>query len=150
MRRSSNIIVSRLRVTVEFHQVDMMKVVHNAQYLFWFEKGRLDIIERFISVSWAAANDIAVPVVMNRLEYMYPAVFGDELVVTTRHEIVPEWTGRFSFDHSISNAKTKVELCRGISDVTVMNMSSRRVMKELPVEAWERYRQYRQSSALRG
>jgi YbgC/YbaW family acyl-CoA thioester hydrolase len=141
MGRSKEVMVSRLRVQVEFHQVDMMQVVHNAQYLNWFEKGRLDIIERFISVPWAGANDIAVPVVMNHLEYLYPAAFGDELVLTTRHPIVSKWTGRFSFVHSISNAKTKMELCRGSSDVTVMNLSSRRVLKELPAEVWERYQQ---------
>ncbi len=140
MVASTDILISRLRVAVEFHQVDMMQVVHNAQYLYWFDKGRLDIIERFIAVPWAKDNDLAAAVVMNRLEYLHPAEFGDELVVTTKHRLIPEWTGRFSFEHSVSNAKTKVELCRGNSDVTMMSLSSRRVLKELPAEAWERYR----------
>lgn len=139
LSRTKRRIVTRTPVTVEFHHVDMMQVVHNAQYFKWFEKGRLAIVEQFISVHWAAAVGIAMPVVKNYCEYLYPAVFGDELVVTTRHTLQDRWTGRFSFDHSISNRKTKAELCRGNSDVTVTDLSGRRVLKELPPEAWARY-----------
>lgn len=117
----------------------MLQVVHNAQYFKWFEKGRFTIVEQFISVRWAAAEGIALPVVKNYCEYLSPAIFGDELVVTTRHMLQDRWTGRFSFDHSISNKKTKVELCRGKSEVTVTDIIGRRVLKELPVEAWGRY-----------
>ena len=117
----------------------MMQVVHNAQYFKWFELGRLEILQRFMTVEWAAAHGVAMPVVMNHCEYLAPAKFGDELVITTRHEPVERWSGRFGFTHSISNAKTKVELCNGASDVTVMDLKSLRVLKELPGEAWERY-----------
>ena len=133
-------VVSRIRITVAFHHTDMMQVVHNAQYFKWFELGRLEILQRFMTVEWAAANDVAMPVVMNHAEYLAPAKFGDELVVTTRHEPLDRWSGRFGFIHSISNTKTKVELCRGASDVTVMHLKTLRVLKELPAEAWERYR----------
>jgi YbgC/YbaW family acyl-CoA thioester hydrolase len=140
MSSNRKVLLDRTRVTVEFHHVDMMQIVHNVQYLHWFEKGRLRLVERFVPVQWALANDVAVPVVMNQCEYLSPATLWDELVVTTRHTLQDRWTGRFSFDHSISNRKTKVELCRGSSDITVTDMIARRVLKELPSELWARYK----------
>lgn len=137
--RRKNVLVHRTYVTVAFHQVDMMQIVHNVQYLKWFELGRFGILDRFIDVNWAVKNNLAVPVVMNHCEYLSPAVFGDTLAVTTRHTFADRWTGRLSFEHSISNAKTKVELCRGKSDVTIIDFATRRVLKVLPPEAWERY-----------
>ena len=132
-------IIDRSRVSVAFHHVDMMQIVHNVQYLKWFEQGRLRLLERFISVQWAVENGLAVPVVQNRCEYLSPAYLWDELVLTTRHTLQDRWTGRFSFEHSISNQKTKVELCRGGSDVTVTDMRGRHVLKTIPPEVWARY-----------
>ena len=34
----------RLHLTPAFHQVDMMSVVHNVQFFYWFELGRLQIL----------------------------------------------------------------------------------------------------------
>ena len=48
--------------------------------------------------------------------------------------------GRFVFDHSISNKKSKVEVCRGQTAVTVVDLTSGKLYKELPGEVWERYR----------
>ena len=65
-------------MTVAFHHVDMMQIVHNVQYLKWFEIGRFGILNQFIDFDWAVANNLAVPVVMNHCEYLSPAVFSDE------------------------------------------------------------------------
>ena len=132
-------VVRRLTVEVEFHQVDMMHVVHNSEYFRWFEKGRLKTMESVFPVSWAVENGIATPVVMNHAEYLWPAKFGDTLVVTTRHRIVDHWDGRFVFDHSISNEKTKKELCFGQSALTVMDLRSGQLIKEISDDVWARY-----------
>jgi acyl-CoA thioester hydrolase len=134
-------IVRRLSVEVEFHQVDMMHVVHNSEYFRWFEKGRLKMMVDIFPVSWCVENKIATPVVMNHAEYLWPAKFGDVLVVTTRHSIMERWDGRFVFDHSISNEKTKKELCFGQSALTVMDLSSGRLVKDIPDDLWARYQE---------
>lgn len=134
------VVTRRLTVEVEFHQVDMMQVVHNAEYFRWFERGRLLVLEDIFPMAWAIENRIATPVVSNRCEYLAPATYGDRLVVTTRHRLAERWDGRFVFEHSISNAKTKVELCFGESAVTVLDLSSRRLVKDIPADIWARYR----------
>ncbi len=132
-------ITRRHTIEVEFHQVDMMQVVHNAQYFRWFEKGRLAILEDVFPVAWAIENRVATPVVTNHCEYTSPAAYGDSLVVTTRHRIAAQWDGRFAFEHSISNTKTKVEVCAGHSEVTVLDMRTRSLIKEIPADIWDRY-----------
>ncbi len=135
----SHTITRRSEVRVEFHHVDMMQVVHNSHYLRWFELGRLAVMEDIFPMSWAIENRVATPVVMNHCEYLWPAVYGDELVVTTRHRICDHWQGRFVFEHSISNKKNKKELCRGQSALTVIDMENSRLVKEIPELAWSRY-----------
>jgi YbgC/YbaW family acyl-CoA thioester hydrolase len=132
-------ITRRCEVKVEFHHVDMMQVVHNSHYFRWFELGRLAIMEDIFPMSWALENRIATPVVMNHCDYLWPAVYGDALIVTTRHRIAERWEGRFSFDHSISNRGTKNELCRGRSEITVVNLATARLVKDIPPDAWARY-----------
>ncbi len=136
---NQHIVTRRLTTEVEFHHVDMMQVVHNSQYLKWFEKGRLAVLEDVFPMSWAIENKIATPVVMNHCEYVAPATYGDTLIVTTRHRVVDHWDGRFLFEHSISNTKTKVELCYGQSAVTILDLDSRTLVKEIPQDVWERY-----------
>lgn len=136
-------VTRRLPVEVEFHQVDMLRVVHNAVYFTWFEKGRLQLLEEVFPVSWAIENRVATPVVMNRAEYLSPAAYGDRLVVSTRHGILDLWNGRLLFEHSISNAKTKVELCLGETAVTVLDLATGHLLKEIPEPIWKSYQALR-------
>jgi acyl-CoA thioester hydrolase len=135
----SRVITRRAQVVVEFHHVDMMQVVHNAHYLTWFELGRLAVLESVFPMAWAVERRIATPVVVNHCEYLQPAVYGDELVVITRHKILDRWEGRFHFDHAISHLRTKRDLATGYSAVTILDMASQKLVKEIPPEVWARY-----------
>ncbi len=116
-----------------------MGVVHNVQYFNWFELGRLQVVEEVLPLENAMGRSLALPVVVNHCDYIHPARYLDRLVVTTTHRILPEWSGRFVFNHSISHEKSKVEICRGMSGVTVMDTRSMRVLKALPDDMWARY-----------
>ncbi len=139
MQGPPSTIKRRLTVDVEFHQVDMIRVVHNAVYFLWFEKGRLDVIEQFFPLAVALEKRMALPVVENHCEYRWPAVLGDTLVVTTTHRKTDHWSGRFLFEHTITHLRTKREICTGRSAVTVVDLDTRRPVKHLPEEIWECY-----------
>ncbi|MFO8073993.1 MAG: thioesterase family protein [Polyangia bacterium] len=137
----SRIVTRRVRIEVEFHHVDMMRVAHNAQYLRWFEKGRMAVLEEIFPLDWAIEERIGTPVVLNHCEYLWPAVYGDELVVTTRHRKLDSYEGRMTFDHSISHARRKLELARGRTAITAIDMAGGRPLRRIPEEAWRRYRE---------
>lgn len=135
----SRVITRRTQIVVQFHEVDMMHVVHNAHYLRWFELGRLAVLEGVFPMAWAVANRIATPVVVNHCEYLQPATYGDELVVTTRHKLLERWEGRFRFEHAVSSVRSKQELATGWSEATVLDMAQGRLVKEIPPDLWARY-----------
>ena len=136
----SETITRKVTVEVEFHHLDMMRVVHNSQYLCWFERGRFAVLEDVFPMQWAIDNMVGTPVVMSHCEYLAAVHYGDVLVVTTRHRKSTEWNGRFVFEHSISNKKTKVEVCRGQTAATVVDLNTGKLFKELPADVWARYR----------
>lgn len=135
----SRIITRRTEVEVEFHQVDMMQVVHNSHYLRWFELGRMQILESILPLSWAVTNRVATPVVRNECDYLWPAVYGDKLIITTRHRKVTHYDGRFRFEHSIAHSGTKRELARGKTEVTVVDLHGHQLLRDIPVQIWDKY-----------
>lgn len=124
---------------VEFHHVDMMQVVHNSQYFRWFERGRMQILDEVVPMGWAVKHKIATPVVRNMCDYLWPAVYGDRLTVTTRHRKLDRYEGRFCFDHSICHNRTKRELARGRTEVTVVDLDGHRLVRDMPEDLWARY-----------
>ena len=134
-----HIVTRRLDVDVEFHQVDMMQVVHNSVYFRWFEKGRLQLLEEVLPLGWMIENRIGAPVVENHCEYRWPAVFGDLLAVTTRHRLLERYEGRLAFEHSVVRRRDKVELAAGRTAIALVDLDRRRLVRELPADIWERY-----------
>lgn len=134
-----HVITRRLDVEVEFHQVDMMQVVHNSRFLLWFEKGRLALLEEVLPMSWLIERRIGAPVVLNHCEYRWPAVWGDVLAVTTRHRLLERYEGRIEFEHSVVRRRGKLELACGRTAIALVDLDRRKLLRELPPDVWERY-----------
>jgi acyl-CoA thioester hydrolase len=76
---------SRLALRVRFCETDLMGIVHHAQYLTYFEAGRVEWLRRRgISYTHWTAQQIHLPVVDATLRYRAPAHFDDLLEVETR------------------------------------------------------------------
>lgn len=82
-------LTSRYPLTVRFCETDLMGVVHHANYLVYFEAGRVDwLLRRGMSYAAWVQRGIHLAVADARLRYRQPARFGDHLVVeTTRGEL---------------------------------------------------------------
>ncbi len=132
-------IIRRIKLTPGFHQVDMMGVVHNCEYFHWFEEGRLQIMQEVIALQDATELGVAAPVVENICRYFKFAGFGDSLLLTTIHKIVPVYQGKLKFSHSLVNEKTREEIACGESTVTLIEFPSKKLLKEWPADLWVRY-----------
>jgi acyl-CoA thioester hydrolase len=76
---------TRIELRVRFCETDLMGIVHHAQYLTYFEAGRVEWLRRrFITYTAWTAKDIHLPVVEATVRYKAPAHFDDLLVVETR------------------------------------------------------------------
>jgi YbgC/YbaW family acyl-CoA thioester hydrolase len=110
----------RLHLTPAFHQVDMMKVVHNVQFFYWFEMGRTQLMEEFMTLDASMKLGVAMPVVENQCLYRRPVRYGDPLLLITEHRRLSAWAGRLTFSHSLV-------------------LATGRLVKEWPDDLWQRY-----------
>lgn len=137
----SHLIKRKLIIRPLFHQVDMMGVVHNAQYFFWFEEGRLQIATEVLPLQEALRRGVAMPVVENLCHYRSPVRFGDELVLHTTHRLQAEYEGRLEFEHSLVNTTTKIEAASGMTVTTLVDLNAHQLVRHWPEDLWRRYQE---------
>ncbi len=132
-------IIRKLLIAPEFHQVDIMGMVHNAAYFYWFEKGRLDILWAILPFEEAVRLRLGLPVVRHVCNYRKAARFGDSLVLTTTHELLPRYEGRLVFQHSLMHETNKTEIAEAETTLTIMDMRDGQLVRDFPAEVWKRY-----------
>jgi len=129
----------KLRVTPAFRQIDMMGVVHNAQYFLWFEEGRLQVMLEVLSLEEAMDRMIAMPVIENHCLYHRPVRYDDPLVLHTTHQVQAVYEGRLVFEHSLVHEKTKQEMASGRTVATITDLRTGRLARDWPADIWKRY-----------
>ncbi|NUQ78056.1 MAG: acyl-CoA thioesterase [Polyangiaceae bacterium] len=91
-------LTSRMTLLVRFCETDLMGIVHHANYLLYFEAGRVDWLHRRgIAYEAWAKRGIHLPVVETRLRYRKAARFDETLVVETTCSEVTRVTVRFTY-----------------------------------------------------
>jgi acyl-CoA thioester hydrolase len=91
--------ISESRVRVRYAETDQMGVVYHANYLVWFEIGRVDFI-RQLGLDYKAMEreeGCGIAVVEANVRYKAPARYDDDLIVRTRLEQVRGSILRFAY-----------------------------------------------------
>jgi acyl-CoA thioester hydrolase len=105
--------VGETRVRVRYAETDQMGVVYHANYLIWFEVGRVEFIRQlgldYKSMEREEMCGIAVVDVSAR--YKAPARYDDELVVQTR--LIAARGAVIRFGYRIVKAEDGLLLCEG-------------------------------------
>ena len=88
-------------VRVRFAETDAQGVVHNSNYLVWFEIARIAYLEEFAGgYPSLQASGLESLVLESHVRYRKPALFDDRLRIHTR---VGELRGaRFRFDYEVT------------------------------------------------
>ncbi|MDZ4851378.1 MAG: thioesterase family protein [Pirellulaceae bacterium] len=74
----------RLTIRVRYHEVDGQGRVHHAQYLNYFERGRVEMLRDWgHSYKDLEATGLMLVVRRMEIEYVIPAEFDDELIIET-------------------------------------------------------------------
>jgi acyl-CoA thioester hydrolase len=122
-------VTSRMSTRVRFCETDLMGIVHHANYLVYFEAGRVDWLHRRgVSYDAWTKQGIHLPVVETRLRYRKAARFDDVLVVETTCALVTRVTVRF--DYRI--LRDDVLLCEG--DTLLACVGNDLLPKRIPAE----------------
>lgn len=132
--------VGETRVRVRYAETDQMGVVYHANYLVWFEIGRVEFIRQlgldYKSMEREEGCGIAVVDVSAR--YKLPARYDDELIVQTRLMAARGAVIRFAY--RIVRAEDKVLLCEGETVHVVVGRDMKRC--PLPRKYAERFAAY--------
>lgn len=104
---------SESHVRVRYAETDQMGVVYHANYLVWFEVGRVDFI-RSLGMDYRSMereDGIGIAVVDVSARYKLPARYDDELVIETR--LVAARGAVIKFGYRVLRSADGVLLCEG-------------------------------------
>jgi len=132
-------VVSESRVRVRYAETDQMGVVYHANYLVWFEVGRVDFI-RHMGMNYRAMEEeegALIAVVEVTARYKAPARYDDELIVRTK---LAGFRGSIvRFRYAIIRASDQLLLCEGETVHIVVGWDMKR--REMPAKYAERFRE---------
>jgi acyl-CoA thioester hydrolase len=125
------------RLRVRYAETDQMGVVYHANYLVWFEVGRVEFIRQlgldYKSMEREEGCGIAVIDVSAR--YRLPARYDDELIVQTR--LIAARGAVIRFGYRIVRAADDVLLCEGETVHVVVGSDMKK--RSLPQKYAERF-----------
>lgn len=99
-------------VRVRYAETDQMGVVYYANYLVWFEIGRVELLR---SLGLAYSNmekdhGLVLPVIESNCRYRAPAKYDDEILIETQPSLVRGSVIKFSYRILRKNAGSDPQL----------------------------------------
>ena len=132
--------VAEARVRVRYAETDQMGVVYHANYLVWFEVGRVEYIRQlgldYKSMEREEGCGIAVADVSAR--FKAPAQYDDELVIQTR--LLAARGAVVRFGYRIIRAADDLLLCEGETVHIVVGKDMKR--RTLPKKYADRFAEH--------
>ncbi|GAC1428838.1 MAG: thioesterase family protein [Acidobacteriaceae bacterium] len=119
-------ISGKTTVRVRYAETDQMGVVYHANYLVWFEVGRVELMRQqgLTYKAMEAEEQAGIAVVEATVRYKAPARYDDVLIIETR--IVLMRTAVIRFGYTIVRAEDGVLLCEGETTHVVVGRDMRR------------------------
>ena len=105
--------VSESKIRVRYAETDQMGVVYHANYVIWFEVGRVELLRKlgFRYRDMEEKDDCHIAVADLSCRYRAPALYDDEIVVRTHLRNVRE--SLLHFGYEILRASDGVLLAEG-------------------------------------
>ena len=125
------------RVRVRYAETDQMGVVYHANYLVWFEVGRVELMRSlgFAYGTLEAKEGCLIAVVEATARYRLPARYDDELIV--RASLRGVRSSMVQFEYEIVRALDGVLLCTGATTHVVVGRDlKKRALPEAYVTAF--------------
>ncbi len=124
-------VAGEARVRVRYAETDQMGVVYHANYLVWFEIGRVELMRSmgFDYGTLEREEGCLIAVVEATARYKLPARYDDELVIRTQVSRARSSLIKFSYD--VVRSADEVVLCTGeTTHVVVGRDMKKRTMPE--------------------
>lgn len=123
---------SETRIRVRYAETDQAGVVYHANYLVWFEVGRVELCRDhgFNYRDMEKQSDAILPVIDLKVTYRSPALYDDIILIRTRLKFLR--TRSVSFIYEVYRAADMTLLAEGETYHVVVNKEGR--AKSFPPE----------------
>ena len=130
--------VGETRVRVRYAETDQMGVVYHANYLVWFEVGRVELMRQlgFDYKRMEMDDDCHIAVVEATARYRIPARYDDQILIRTRMTGMRSYVIKFGYE-IVREADGKL-LCEGATTHIVCDRHMQK--KALPMKYAQQFR----------
>lgn len=134
-----------INLRVQFYDTDEMGVVHHANYIKWFETGRVEYLRKFnLNLNDLIADEILFPITEVKAKYLHPAHFDDELEITTTARALTKV--KMDFDYTVRRIGDGQILVKGYSENVFTSTKTGKIIK-LPDKYFAKLEQAMSSEA---
>lgn len=125
-----NLPETEIRITVPFHDVDMMEIAWHGHYAKYFEIARCALLDQ-IAYNYRdmSASGYAWPIIELKTRYIKPARFGQDIVVRAR---LVEYELRLKIDYLITDAASGARLTKGHTVQVAVDLESGELLLASP------------------
>lgn len=124
---------------VNFYDTDAMAVVHHANYIRWFEIGRVEFLRKAgITLNELMEDGYVFPITEIQAKYVNSARFDDELIIETTPESLTKV--KMAFNYRILRASDNTVLVTGFSQNVFTSMETGRITR-LPEKYYAKLQQ---------
>ena len=123
--------VGQARVRVRYAETDQMGVVYHANYLVWFEIGRVELMrQRGLNYKeMESEDDCGIAVVEVRARYKAPARYDDELIIETT--VLKARGPIIRFAYKVLRVTDGLLLCEGETVISLPSTGRRQITPPL-------------------
>lgn len=129
-------------VRVRYAETDQMGVVYYANYLIWFEVGRVELLRQlgFDYKRMEVEDNCFIPVVEANCRYKAPARYDDELIIQTDAAVLRGYILKFSY--KLLRTQDRQLLAEGETTHVVTDRAmKRRMLPEKYAQAFQKAQQ---------
>lgn len=124
---------------VNFYDTDAMAVVHHANYIRWFEIGRVEFLRKAgITLNDLMDDGYVFPITEIQAKYVNSARFDDELIIETTPESLTKV--KMAFNYRILRASDNTVLVTGFSQNVFTSMETGKITR-LPEKYYAKLQQ---------
>ena len=128
--------VTRTRHHVNFYDTDAMAVVHHANYIRWFEIGRVDFLRAAgITLGELMEDGYVFPITDVSAKYVSPGRFDDMLVIVTKPSALTRV--KMAFDYEIRREADDELLVTGHTQNVFTNRATGKITR-LPEKYYDK------------
>ncbi len=117
---------SRIQIRVRYAETDAMGIAHHSNFVIWLEMGRVALLDE-LGFPYREVEKRGVLLVVTQVgvKYRRPAVFDDEIILTTRLGTLKSRLVRF--EYALERASDGALLAEGFTEHIATDLEKRTV-----------------------